>query len=176
MKISIGSNLNLKRAVLMGFDISKIWYHGSDANITNFNVDAKSVQRCNNPSGVYLTPYDWEALEYGKNVYALYTRAKHPYVDAKSIVTHNMAALYAKLLKAHTSYNDDWIDSEIVPAFVKSGVFKDVSGDIKRDVMEAGGYDSWKDGRHLCVFDTTMLRSVDAKFDESKKYCSDIRC
>lgn len=174
MRITIGLSTDdderLKRARSQGYDTSKLWYHGSKNRFTAFEVSAEKANRGTNIAGIYLTPYEWEAQEFGDVVYAVYTRTKRPYVwGEKNRITAEMIEVYGKLLVRNTSYNQEWYDSAIAPEFKKTGVFKDIDGGLKQQVLVAGGYDSYKDGRHLCVFDPTMIRSIDAEFTRADK-------
>lgn len=155
----------LKGAERMGFDVHHIWYHGTDETFFKFNTSAKSKNRSGNPPGIYLTPYKDEAKGYGKHIQPLYVRIKNPYVYGSSPVTNDMVELYRKVLTQW--YEPKWIEDAIIPEFMKSGRFKEIAPESKRDIMLAGGYDSWKDGRHLVVFDPKNVRSIHADFNTS---------
>lgn len=167
---------HLKRARSQGYDTSKVWYHGSKNKFTAFELSSEKANRGTNIAGIYLTPYEWEAKKFGDIVYAVYTRTKRPYVwGKKNRITTEMLDTYGKLLIQHTNYKQDWFDSAIAPEFKKTGVFKDIDGGLKQQVLVAGGYDSWQDGRHLCVFDPTMIRSIDAEFNRAAKYKNNLK-
>ncbi len=159
----------LLRAKSLGFDTNKIWYHGSNKAFEAFDINAEPIERSGNPPGIYLTPHKDEAHDYGTVVYALYARTKHPYIIGESKVTTAMLKKYAEVLKKYTSYNESWVDDVIVPALKKTGDFKPIDGALIKEVMIAGGYDSWQDGRHLCVFEPAMLRLTTAQFDSKLK-------
>lgn len=170
-----GIDDNLIRAKQLGFDTYTIWYHGSDTRFTEFDVEATPVNRGGNPPGVYLTPYEYEAEGYGEHVYKVYTSAKKPYDgQGTNHITDKMVKVYRELLLKHTAYRENWLDEAILPDFKKTGRFKSVPGFILRDVMIAGGYDSWKDGAHLCVFNPSKIRSIHAKFNPEMINSNDI--
>jgi ADP-Ribosyltransferase in polyvalent proteins/Transglycosylase SLT domain len=138
-----------------------IVYHGSDKEFTTFDLNAEKKNRTSNPRGIYTTPNKTEAKTYGKNVTELYARSENPYVEGKSDINDKMAAKYAQVLKDnYPNYGDDWVDNVIVPQFKKSGKFKDIDGGLKTDVMEAGGYDSYKDGEHIVLFNPNQVKSA----------------
>jgi hypothetical protein len=171
-----GIDERLIRAQKLGFDTSTIWYHGSDSDFVEFDVDITPVNRTGNPPGVYLTPYNEEAEGYGEHVYAVYTSAKHPFDgQRKNHITPKMISVYRELLLKHTSYQENWLDTAILPDFKETGRFKSVPGFILRDVMIAGGYDSYKDGAHLCVFDPSKIRSIHAEFDPDNRDSRNIK-
>jgi len=162
------------RAYEIILEAEGLWYHGSGMDFDVFDTNANKINRCQNPSGVYLTNDQSEAEEYAsglfsvdssndnKNgiVYVVNITAKHPYIKYESEITDNMCAIYADYLKKHFNYGDDWIDDNIIPSYKKDGTFKDIPGSVKTKIMQAGGYDSWKDGRHLAVFDTSDIKIV----------------
>jgi hypothetical protein len=138
-----------------------IVYHGSDKEFTTFDLNAEKKNRTSNPRGIYTTPNKTEAKTYGKNVIGLYAKSENPYVEGKSAINDKMAAKYAQVLKDnYPNYGDDWVDNVIVPEFKKSGKFKDIDGGLKTDVMEAGGYDSYKDGEHIVLFNPNQIKSA----------------
>jgi len=141
--------------------MSSVYYHGSPDKFETFDTEVESRNRTGNPTGVYLTPDKHEAAEgyadKGGYVYTVTTSAKNPFIYYKSKVSDEMAKLFGVLLKKHTTYNSDWVDKSIVPSFVKDSKFPDIPGWIKTKVMQAGGYDYWKDGRHICVFDANDI-------------------
>jgi len=138
-----------------------IVYHGSDKEFNTFDLNAEKKNRTGNPRGIYTTPNKAEAKTYGKNVMELYAKSENPYIEGKSAVNDKMAAKYAQVLKDnYPNYGDDWVDNVIVPQFKESGRFKDIDGGLKTDVMEAGGYDSYKDGEHVILFHPTQVKSA----------------
>ena len=138
-----------------------IVYHGSDKEFNTFDLNAEKKNRTGNPRGIYTTPNKAEAKTYGKNVMELYAKSENPYIEGKSAVNDKMAAKYAQVLKDnYPNYGDDWVDNVIVPQFKESGRFKDIDGGLKTDVMEAGGYDSYKDGEHVILFNPNQVKSA----------------
>jgi hypothetical protein len=85
-------------------------------------------------------------------VYTLKAQTHDCETGRESCGTKEMAAKYAKVLNFYPGYKDDSIRF-IISYFKKSGVFKDIDGALKTDVVKAGGYDSYIDGPHVsCIF------------------------
>ena len=141
-----------------------VMYHGTDAEFDIFDVKATKKNRGTNFEGVYTTPDKLEAETFGKNVIGLYVKSANPYSTGKSPVTKEMAAKYAKVLNFYPGYKDDNIRF-IISYFKKSGVFKDIDGALKTDVVKAGGYDSYIDGPHVVVFSSDQVKPVSSKSD-----------
>jgi hypothetical protein len=139
-----------------------VMYHGTDAEFDIFDVKAAKKNRGTNFEGVYTTPDKLEAETFGKNVIGLYVKSANPYSTGKSPVTKEMAAKYAKVLNFYPGYKDDSIRF-IISYFKKSGVFKDIDGALKTDVVKAGGYDSYIDGPHVVVFSSDQVKPVSSE-------------
>ena len=139
-----------------------VMYHGTDAEFSIFDVKATKKNRGTNFEGVYTTPDKLEAETFGKNVLGLYVKSANPYSTGKSPVTKEMAAKYAKVLNFYPGYKDDSIGF-IISYFKKSGVFKDIDGALKTDVLKAGGYDSYIDGPHVVVFSSDQVKPVSSE-------------
>ena len=136
-------------------------YHGTDKSFDLFDIEATAQNRAGNPTGIYLTPSKDEAKYFGSNVFNLFAIAANPYIEGESKVNQKMANTYAQILKDnYPNYGDDWIDNTIIPEFKKTGRFKDIKGAFKTRVMKAGGFDSWKDGRHIDVFGPNQIKSA----------------
>ena len=136
-------------------------YHGTDKSFDSFDIEATAKNRTGNPTGIYLTPSKDEAKYFGSNVFNLFAIAANPYIEGESKVNQKMANTYAQILKDnYPNYGDDWIDNTIIPEFKKTGRFKDIQGAFKTRVMKAGGFDSWKDGRHIDVFGPNQIKSA----------------
>ena len=136
-------------------------------------MEQKPINRTGNPAGIYLTPSEYEANGFaGDNgfVYGVTTSVNNPYIHGASEVTAPMLEIYAKILKDNFSYGDSWVDDAIIPEFKKDGRFKDIPGWMKTKVMQAGGYDSWKDGPHLAVFDKNNVNITNKRKAEPAEY------
>jgi len=147
------------KEITEGVQTSGIFYHGTNAKFDTFDVAAEKVNRATNVSGAYFTPSAVEADEYGSRVLKVEVTTKRPfYAMQKNEVTEEMAAKAKELLSKYTSYKEHWLETAIIPAFIEKGNFNglsDVSGDIKREILLAGGYDAYVDGRHVVVLEPT---------------------
>lgn len=141
----------------MNVRISGIFYHGTDSNFNNFDVNANKVNRATNVSGIYFTPSASEADEYGKRVIQAEISPRRPfYFGRKNVITDAMAHRAKELLMRYTAYKEQWLENAIIPSFVEKGNFgemSDISGDIKREILLAGNYDCYVDGRHVVILD-----------------------
>lgn len=135
----------------------KGYYHGTNADFKSFSLEANRVNRGTNVSGIYFTKRESEALSYGPRIIKADLNVNNPFHgQKKNKITQKMEDKTLELLKKHTHYKEDWILTAILPDFVKDGNFRslrDISGDIKREIILAGGYDSYIDGDHVVVLD-----------------------
>jgi len=142
---------------------SGVFYHGTNKKFTTFDVNAVPVNRATNVSGAYFTPSMVEAGEYGGRIIKVEINPRKPFFSMqKNQITESMVRKAKELLLKFTTYKEGWLDSAILPAFVERGNFgglSDISGDIKRDILLAGGYDSYVDGRHVVILEPSQ-RSV----------------
>lgn len=141
-----------------------IWYHGSSKNFDKFDLEAVRANRGTNVAGIYLTKDEDLARDYASRsggtgfVYEVQHEAHNPFVEGKNEFTDEMMNKYVELLVKHTNYNEKWARESLVPEAQKHNKLKaDLDGDIKRQVYEAGGYDSYlfndMGDRVLVVFD-----------------------
>lgn len=153
---------------------SMYWLHGSPKELNRFDVNAVAINRTGNVSGIYLTQAEPVAVQhatgYGKHsgfIHTVQVSGLKTFVDKRTKVTEAMAAEYRRLLLKHYHYTEDWLDAAIIPDFLETGKFKDVSGDIKREVYEAGGFNSFlfQDmfAPSLVVFDPAKAQIIDVK-------------
>lgn len=148
------------------------WLHGSPKEISRFDVNAVAVNRTGNVAGIYLTQAfpvaQQHATGYNKHngfIHTVEVSGLKTFVDKKTKITDAMAAEYRRLLLKHYHYTEDWLDAAVIPDFLETGRFKDVSGEIKREVYEAGGYNSYlfQDmfAPSLVVFDPAKVKITD---------------
>lgn len=132
-----------------------IYYHGTNSNFDDFNIEADKVNRGTNVSGVYFTPRKYEAESFGERVIAAKLFINKPFYNNKfNKISNKMAEVTKQELLKYTRYKSDWIDDVILPNFIKDGSLKEImnlNGDIKRKVLIAGGYDSYIDGDHIVI-------------------------
>lgn len=138
---------------------SGVFYHGTNNKFDVFDVKADKINRATNVTGAYFTPSASEADEYGNRVIQVEISPRRPfYYGRKNVITDAMAKKAKELLMRFTNYKEHWLETVIIPSFVEQGDFSkmsDISGDIKREILLAGGYDSYVDGRHVVILDPT---------------------
>lgn len=133
------------------------FYHGTNRKFSEFDITADSVNRATNVTGVYLTPSISEASEYGERILKVRVNPRKPFYSmSENEITDAMAQKAKELLLRFTTYKEEWLDMAIIPSFVERGNFggmSDISGDIKREILLAGGYDAYVDGRHVVILE-----------------------
>ena len=136
---------------------SGIFYHGSENRFDHFDVSANKVNRATNVSGIYFTPREHEAHEYGEHIIKARITSENPfYFNKKNEITPEMQSKAKELLLKYTNYKEQWLENAIIPDFVEKGNFRsmsDVSGEIKREILLTGGYDSYVDGDHVVILE-----------------------
>ena len=152
-----------ERAQGMGFDTANVKWHASPNTFDEFDLNAARLNRSTNVEGVYFSPT--ETTEYGE-AKPYFIRVSNTAVgDVKP--SQAMLDEYEKQLIENGVYrNEDWVREAVVPEYAQTWRMKsDISGTIKRKVLEAGGYDSYQDGGDVVVFDPKNIRSTNAAFD-----------
>lgn len=143
----------------------RIYYHGTNREFGQFEIGSEKANRATNITGIYFTPNDYEAEEYGKRI----IRAKLHYNKLFNVQQWNdingaMKQKALELLAKHTTYREEWLKSAIIPDLVEKGYFsgglRDVSGDVKREILLAGGYDAIKDGDHIAMLTTNGIEVI----------------
>lgn len=134
----------------------KTYYHGTNNKFNDFDLDATKENRGTNVTGVYFTPRESEARNFGNRVIAANLVVKEPFFNnKKNSISTPMLDEYREMLLRFTSMREHWIDSVKLPEFEEKGIFShsmfDLNGDIKREILIAGGYDSYIDGDHVVV-------------------------
>lgn len=136
---------------------SGVFYHGTNNRFDAFDVNAPSINRATNVAGVYFTPSASEADEYGRRIIKAEINPKKPFYSmSKNVITPEMAKVAKDLLFRHTTYKEQWLETAIIPDFIEKGNFgslSDIDGMIKREILLAGGYDAYVDGRHVAILD-----------------------
>lgn len=134
-----------------------IFYHGTNNQFDDFDVSSKSVNRATNVAGVYFTPRKHEAEEYGDRIITARIKTTNPfYFNKKNQISDAMKEKAKELLLKYTNYKEQWLDNAIIPDFAEKGNFtsmSDISGEIKREILLAGGYDSYIDGDHVVILE-----------------------
>ena len=136
------------------------FYHGTTKDFDKFDLKAARANRGTNIEGIYLTPSKTRAKQFGDKVSTHKVSLDMSKVASPNTVpSSKMIKEYKKQLLNKTNYKEDWIDEAIIPEFVETKRIKaDLSGDIKREVYEAGGYKGFADGDDLVVFDPDFIK------------------
>ena len=131
------------------------YYHGTNSNFDAFDLGAERANRGTNITGIYFTPRPHEAETFGSRIISANLDVRRPFYNNKrNNIDSKMAATTKALMLRFTRYKDDWLDSVIIPEFIKDGsmrMIRDLNGDVKREILLAGGYDSYIDGDHVVV-------------------------
>lgn len=144
-------------------------YHSTENNFDAFDIGAKPVNRTGNIEGAYFTPELREAQTYGgSRIVAAYLSIKRPYIAGQLESTPEMEAAYRDALIKSNIYIDpvkdrDWFDRKIAALREKKRIdYQALNGDgrLQRLVLQAGGYDGFKDGRHWVAFEPTQIKSA----------------
>lgn len=132
---------------------TRVYYHGTNENFENFDIEAKRINRGTNVTGVYFTPFEREALTFGSRIIRANLKVVNPfYTGKKNKVTKKMLEVAGEMLRKHTNHAERWIETALLPDFEEKGtlnIFSGMSGDVKRAILIAGGYDAYIDGAHL---------------------------
>jgi hypothetical protein len=152
----------MKIKQLFESSITGIFYHGTNKKFNEFDVASERVNRGNNVTGIYFTPREEEALEYGSRIIKAHLTVKKPfYHNRKNVFTSKMLEVAKDQLMRFTNYGtkESWVDSVIIPDLQEKGNFMslNVNGDIKREILLAGGYDSFVDGAHVVILTPTRM-------------------
>jgi len=149
-----------------------VMYHGTKADISKFKLD-KKAHRSGNPDGYYFTPSTTDASRYAGengNVMPVYLSIQNPFVQG-SKVDYRMIGQYEKeLRKDNPNLENDWIESK-VNSFKQlaargnnwfPGIFPNISfpTEAMTRVLEAGGYDGFKDGNHFIAIRPEQIKSA----------------
>jgi hypothetical protein len=128
-------------------DDDTILYHATDAEFDTFDFDATRKNRASNVSGVYVNPNKNRVKEYGKNIKETRVRLGNVWNRlGGNQVSDQMAIAYRDALIKAGYKDDSWTDG-LVDDFRKDQKFKDgLNGNLKREVLLAGGYDTFADG------------------------------
>jgi len=158
-----------------------VFYHGSKNFEGNeFKPTKGANNRGNNVAGYYFSPSPRDASDYamdfstkeyqeGSQILPVYLSIKNPYERGKSRVTPVMVRQYRKeLIDGNQHMSDEraieYAQSKL-PNFIKNGSMSpqylgsDSSNAMQR-VLKAGGFDGYKDGRHLVAFESTQVKSA----------------
>jgi hypothetical protein len=129
---------------------SNIWYHGSPKDLTELRRDVERENRGTNVAGIYLIQNEPVAREYAARhggsgfVYEAEPHTTLPFIEHITPLTPVMMEAYVQLLVANTTYKERWARDVLVYEALRDGRLKqDLDGDIKRQVYQAAGHDSY---------------------------------
>lgn len=150
---------------------SKFYYHASRLLFTHFDLNAKTVNRGSNASGIYFAETPDIARKSAPDSKYLYKCSvlvpKHQiFRYRKTRIDQNFIDSYRKVLIQRTNYKADWVDNAMIPELLESGVIqRDFSGDIKTAIYVGAGYKAleYPDmfGLSLVVFDSHLISMIE---------------
>jgi hypothetical protein len=159
------------------------WYHRSKNKYDKYDMVAKKAQRGQNIAGMYLTRNpNLEAERYGNYLYTYKVDVNKTFYygaqNGENEVNSGMVDKFKEFMLdyyAKTVYDPADIDTEEIPVFIKMastrGRFPSMhndaqEGEMLREILLAGGYDSYMDGSDLVLLEpekTSKLISVDVE-------------
>jgi len=167
-------------------------YHGTTKSFNEFTNDKKE-HRSGNPDGFYFTPDADEASDYaltgkteeGANVIAAYLSIKNPFIKG-SFVSPKMKAQFEKELREdNPNLGEDWVQEKVDVFEERStnknkwfpGLFPAISfpTEAMTRVLQAGGYDGFKDGRHWIAIEPNQIKSATGNIGTFDAASPDIR-
>lgn len=133
-------------------------YHGTNNKFDWWDLKAERVNRGTNVTGIYFTPRRYEAEGFGSRIIEAEVTYRKPFYGSsgkRNNITPPMVKKAREQLLKFTRYKEDWLDSAILPDLVERefAAIRDVSGDIKREILLAGGYDAYIDGDHVVILE-----------------------
>lgn len=160
------------RAEQMGFDTSKVWYHGTDQDFDAFDVNADAINRDQDSgAGVFLAGRSGEANFFVQKPTDLMGSRSNDFVDNASIIP-----VYTRL-KNPAVFDTQ---AEFRSALDDAPYDRRGPGYAIREMLEQQGHDgivirnSQMDGKQdgggewRIVFDPSNIRSVNAAFDPAE--------
>lgn len=150
---------------------SKFYYHASKSLFTDFDLNAKAINRGSNASGIYFAETPEIAMRSApdsKYVYkCLLSIPEHlVFRYRKTPIDKGFIASYRRVLLKHTNYKADWIDNAMIPEILETGIIqRDFGGDIKTAIYLGAGYKAldYPDmfGLSRVVFDPKLINIVE---------------
>lgn len=157
-KLSMSSRERLKRAKELGFDVSRVWYHGTSGDFDSFDSGREGSVSSGVGVGIWLTTEKTYAFEYAENA-----AGKHG--GEPNVM--ELFVNYGKKLTVKLEQRGNTIVSVVNGSEMS---FDDNASAIK--YAKANGYDSvefpngsFTDEPALVVFDGARIRKTDAAFD-----------
>jgi hypothetical protein len=164
------------RAEEMGFDTSKVYYHGTEKNFDSFKAGGGGHVG----PGIYITENQAVAENFGSRVIEMYAKVNKPadlrtYAGTQQVAT----AIGVNNLKLEDGARYSSHYNELLQAFKATVRAEDPANadgivgtdwdKLLQERLKDAGYDAidyeWNDLPARSVFDPNQLRSVDAVFD-----------
>jgi GNAT superfamily N-acetyltransferase len=160
--------------------------HKTDNQFNEFDLKAKKANRGINPAGHYFTTTDNDYK--GSRTINAFLKLENPWNGVatkadkqafKQWFKDKFASQYEGASDTHIAYLDGKMNQ-----FVRDGIFPTLmNGDAKTEFLKSRGYDGWKDGSDVVVFDSSQIKSAEdftydnqgnkiplsERFDKSKK-------
>ena len=143
-------------------------YHGTSNEFDSFDIESKPINRAGNVEGFYFTPLDYEAADYGPRIVSAYLSISRPYESGELEVTPELEAAYRSELEKNNRHLDpvkdaNWFDRKVAELRRERRLSNNAlngNGRAIRTVLQAGGYDGARDGRHWVAFDPSQIKPV----------------
>ena len=164
-------------------------YHGTTKDFNEF-VIAQKANRTNNPDGFYFTSDATEASDYAKrkdnaSVMPVFLNIENPFVNDSPVNKAMVDQFEKELRKNNPHLGNSWIKGKLGD-FKERGnrknrwfpeIFPSISfpTDAMTRVLEAGGYDGFKDGRHWVAIKANQIKSATGNIGTYDKENPDIR-
>ena len=171
-------------------------YHGTTKDFNEFLI-AQKANRGNNPDGFYFTPSTTEASDYAEyaakrskgednvSIMPVFLNIENPFVENSPVNKAMLNQFEKELRKDNPNLNDSWIKEKLGAFKERSNrktrwfpeIFPSISfpTDAMTRVLEAGGYDGFKDGRHWIAINANQIKSATGNIGTYSKESPDIR-
>jgi hypothetical protein len=171
-------------------------YHGTTKDFNEF-VIAQKANRGNNPDGFYFTPSTAEASDYAEyaakrskgednvSIMPVFLNIENPFVENSPVNKAMLNQFEKELKKDNPNLNDSWIKEKLGAFKERSNrktrwfpeIFPSISfpTDAMTRVLEAGGYDGFKDGRHWIAINANQIKSATGNIGTYDRKNPDIR-
>jgi len=150
-------------------------YHGTYNDISEFKLGEKA-NRTGNPDGFYFTPDAQEASGYADrgdgaddgNVMPVYLKIENPFLRGSNVDNRMLGQFEKELRAENPNLNEDWISGKMEIFKDKAarnnfpGIFPNITFTpaAMTRVLQAGGYDGFKDGSHWIAIKPEQIKSA----------------
>ena len=178
--LDMSKKARIARAKEQGFDTDTVYYHGTSADIKEF--DPKKIGSVEGRGdyigeGIFFSADPRIAGSYAQqakakvggleNVLPVYTRMKNPLVISKK----DDFKFFLNDIKINDKYRNDPYFKNLSDDELRQVTYYDLSDAEKASYTKSKGYDGLVDNTYSqgAVFDPNQIRSVHAAFDPAKK-------